>query len=89
MQTSKRLGMVTLNDALIELVDGGQVEPREAYVKANDKQSLATALRQRGHDMSFLEAAEASGSGASGGPGGAKADGGARVPPRAATAGRS
>ena len=30
MQTSKRLGMVTLNDALIELVDGGLVEPKEA-----------------------------------------------------------
>jgi twitching motility protein PilT len=28
MQTSRRLGMVTLNDALLELVDSGQVEPR-------------------------------------------------------------
>ena len=40
MQTSKRLGMVTLNDALIELVDAGQVEPKEAYMKANDKTGL-------------------------------------------------
>jgi twitching motility protein PilT len=56
MQTSKRLGMVTLNDALIELVDGGQVEPREAYFKAIDKQGFGNMLRQRGHDVSFLDA---------------------------------
>src|SRR5207302_3472655 len=37
MQTSRRLGMVTLNDALIEHVDGGRVEPKEAYMKAVDK----------------------------------------------------
>ena len=40
MQTSRRLGMVTLNDALIELVDAGQVEPKEAYMKATDKIGL-------------------------------------------------
>jgi twitching motility protein PilT len=55
MQTSKRLGMVTLNDALIELVDGGQVEPKEAYLKAVDKTGFATLLRQRGHDASFAD----------------------------------
>jgi twitching motility protein PilT len=55
MQTSKRLGMVTLNDALLELVDGTQVEPKEAYFKAIDKQGFANMLRQRGHDVSFLE----------------------------------
>jgi twitching motility protein PilT len=55
IQTSKRLGMVTLNDALIELVDGKQVEPKEAYVKATDKQGFGNMLRQRGHDTSFLE----------------------------------
>ena len=38
LQTSRRLGMVTMNDALIELVDSGQVEPQEAYLKATDKQ---------------------------------------------------
>ena len=55
MQTSKRLGMVTLNDALIELVDGRQVEPKEAYFKAIDKQGFGAMLKQRGHDVSFLE----------------------------------
>ena len=55
MQTSKRLGMVTLNDALIDLVDREQVESKEAYYKAIDKQGFANMLKQRGHDASFLE----------------------------------
>src|SRR6266852_442929 len=37
LQTSRRLGMVTMNDALIDLVDSKQVEPQEAYLKATDK----------------------------------------------------
>jgi twitching motility protein PilT len=55
MQTSRRLGMVTLNDALIELVDKKQVEPREAYLKAVDKLVFANMLKQRGHDVTWLE----------------------------------
>jgi twitching motility protein PilT len=55
MQTSRRTGMITLNDALIELVDGGQVEPKEAYMKATDKTGFAQALRTRGHDTSFVD----------------------------------
>jgi twitching motility protein PilT len=55
MQTSRRLGMVTLSDALIDLVDKQQVEPREAYLKATEKIVFANMLRQRGHDVSWLE----------------------------------
>ena len=55
MQTSRRSGMMTLNDALIELVDGGQVEPKEAYMKATDKLGFSQALRSRGHDTSFVD----------------------------------
>jgi twitching motility protein PilT len=55
MQTSRRTGMITLNDALIELVDGGQVEPKEAYMKASDKVGFSQALRSRGHDTSFVD----------------------------------
>ena len=55
MQTSRRSGMITLNDALIELVDGGQVEPKEAYMKASDKVGFAQALRSRAHDTSFVD----------------------------------
>jgi twitching motility protein PilT len=64
MQTSRRSGMITLNDALIELVDGGQVEPKEAYMKATDKTGFTQSLRSRGHDTSFVdgEAPQAHGS---------------------------
>ena len=55
MQTSRRLGMITMNDALIELVDAKQVEPKEAYMKAVDKVSFLNMLRQRSHDTSFAE----------------------------------
>ena len=55
IQTSKKLGMVTLNDALIDLVDAEQVEPMEAYFKANDKTGFANQLRAKGHDVSFLD----------------------------------
>ena len=54
MQTSRRLGMITLNDALLELVDGRVVEPKEAYIKAVDKSGFVNQLRARGHDTSFL-----------------------------------
>ncbi|MEJ7811644.1 MAG: type IV pilus twitching motility protein PilT [Gemmatimonadaceae bacterium] len=59
MQTSRKLGMVTLNDALIELVDGKLAEPQEAYTKAVDKSLFATMLRQRGHDVTFLDGPDA------------------------------
>jgi hypothetical protein len=36
-------------------VDGGQVEPKEAYMKATDKTGFAQALRTRGHDTSFVD----------------------------------
>jgi len=55
IQTSKKIGMVTLNDALIDLVDAGQVEAKEAYMKANDKTGFANMLRQRGQEVTFLD----------------------------------
>ena len=55
MQTSKRLGMVTLNDALMELVDGKLIEPAEGYGKAVDKVMYVNSLRSRGLDTSFAE----------------------------------
>jgi twitching motility protein PilT len=58
MQTSKRLGMVTLNDALLELVDSGQVEAAEAYSKAVEKTGFVASLKARGVDTSFAEGAE-------------------------------
>ncbi len=55
MQTSKRLGMVTLNDALLELVDGKLIEPAEGYTKAVDKTMYLAAIKSRGLDTSFAE----------------------------------
>jgi twitching motility protein PilT len=54
MQTNRKAGMVTLNDALLDLVDAGTVEPKEAYMKATDKTALLTALKNRRHDVSFV-----------------------------------
>jgi twitching motility protein PilT len=55
MQTSKKLGMVTLSDALMDLVNQELVEPKEAYFKAIDKLNFANALKAAGHDTSFLD----------------------------------
>jgi twitching motility protein PilT len=65
MQTSRKLGMVTLNDALMELVESKQVEPREAYMKAVEKVVLVNQLKARGYDTSYAEVDKTLG----GGPG--------------------
>jgi len=54
VQTNRKAGMVTLNDALMELVDGKVVEPKEAYIKAVEKSGFAAALKAKRHDTSFL-----------------------------------
>ena len=59
LQTSRRLGMVTMNDALIELVDASLVEPEEAYLKATDKVGIINMLKQRNRDVTFADAQDA------------------------------
>ena len=54
IQTNRKLGMVTLNDSLIELVDAGLVEPKEAYMKSAEKAGMAAALKAKRHDVGFL-----------------------------------
>jgi twitching motility protein PilT len=54
MQTNRKAGMVTLNDALMELVETKQVEPKEAYMKAVEKAGFAASLKAKRHDTSFL-----------------------------------
>ena len=61
IQTSRRLGMITLNDALIEFVNDKVVEPKEAYMKSAEKVGFVNQLKQAGHDVSFLDAAELEG----------------------------
>jgi twitching motility protein PilT len=50
MQVGKATGMVTLNDALMELVTKKLVEPREAYAKAVDKSGFEGLLKRAGLD---------------------------------------
>jgi len=54
MQTNRKIGMVTLNDALVELVEAGSIEPREAYLKSADKAGLVVALKGKGVNTSSL-----------------------------------
>ena len=54
IQTNRKAGMVTLNDALMELVDQGLVEPKEAYMKAVEKAGFAQGLKAKRHDVTFL-----------------------------------
>jgi twitching motility protein PilT len=59
IQTHRKVGMITLNDALMEVVEKKLVEPAEAYLKAADKAGLEAMLRAKGHEMSFLKALQA------------------------------
>jgi twitching motility protein PilT len=52
IQTNRKLGMITMNDSLIQLVDQRLVEPEEAYAKATDKGSFEIMLKQRGLSVS-------------------------------------
>ena len=56
IQTSKKLGMNTLNDALLELVEKKLVEPDEAYMKSAEKTSLVASMKAKGFKVSITEA---------------------------------
>src|SRR5438067_7354481 len=53
MQTSKQLGMVTLNDALLDLVEKQEISPDEAYMKSAEKAGLAASLKAKGHKLTI------------------------------------
>ncbi len=53
MQTGKKLGMVTLNDALAKLVEAKVCEPLEAYSKAADRAEFEKLLSARGIQLSL------------------------------------
>jgi twitching motility protein PilT len=53
IQTSRQLGMVTLNDALLELVEKKQISPDEAYVKSVEKTGLVASLKAKGHRLTI------------------------------------
>ena len=51
MQTGRGIGMVLMNDALLDLVLRKVIEPREAYAKASDKTSLLSAFKSKGIEL--------------------------------------
>jgi len=53
MQTSKQLGMVTLNDALLDLVERKEISPDEAYMKSVEKAGLQASLKAKGHKLTI------------------------------------
>jgi twitching motility protein PilT len=55
IQTNKEVGMVPLDDALMEVVEPKRVQPVEAYVRAAAKGGLEAMMKARGVDMSFLK----------------------------------
>jgi twitching motility protein PilT len=59
MQVNKAAGMVSLNDALMELVTKKLVEPAEAYAKAVDKAGLDAMLKRAGINLGPPAAAPA------------------------------
>ncbi len=73
MQTSKRIGMITMNDTLMDLVEREQVEAKEAYMKSVDKGSFVASLRAKGFDTSFVDGDPTVASSGATPPGGAAA----------------
>ena len=86
MQTSKRIGMITMNDTLLDLVEKKLVEPKEAYMRAVDKASFVNSLKAKGFDVGFVDVDPTNSpsggppSGPAGGGAGGGATGGAAKP---------
>ena len=55
MQVGKAIGMVTLNDALMDLVTRKLVEPQEAYLKSVDKNGFEGLLKRANIDTKFIQ----------------------------------
>jgi len=55
IQTNRKMGMVSLNESLMELVNLKKVEAREAYMKALDKPDILNQLKRDGHSTAFVD----------------------------------
>src|SRR5213595_987230 len=53
IQTSKQLGMLTLNDALLDLVEKKEISPDEAYMRSVGKAGLAGSFKAKGHKLTI------------------------------------
>ncbi|HET7251758.1 MAG TPA: type IV pilus twitching motility protein PilT, partial [Gemmatimonadales bacterium] len=56
IQTSRKIGMITLNDCLLDLVEKKLITPDEAYVKAVEKSTMLQGLKARGHAITMAAA---------------------------------
>ncbi len=56
IQTSRKIGMITLNDSLLELVEKKQITPDEAYLRSIEKSTMLQALKTRGHTLTMATA---------------------------------
>jgi twitching motility protein PilT len=54
MQTSRNVGMQTMNDSLLDLCKRGLVDPKEAYMKAVNKSEMRNLLTQNGFTLPEL-----------------------------------
>jgi twitching motility protein PilT len=54
IQTSKKLGMLTMNDALLDLVEKKLIAPDEAYMKSVDKGGMVASLKAKGFKLTLL-----------------------------------
>jgi twitching motility protein PilT len=55
IESGRQYGMVSFNDALVDLVRSRTVDIREAFRKAHDREGLVAALKQSGVDASAVE----------------------------------
>ena len=53
IQTQKKLGMETLNDALLNLVKSKTIEAEEAYIRAVEKKDMGLKLKAAGHQIAI------------------------------------
>jgi twitching motility protein PilT len=58
IQTQRKVGMETLNDALASLVKSRTIEPEEAYVKAVERKDMAAKLRALGYNIDAVAGEE-------------------------------
>ena len=56
IQTSRKLGMITLNDSLLDLVEKKQITADEAYLRSIEKATMLQALKARGHAVTMATA---------------------------------
>ena len=54
IQTSKKLGMITMNDALLDLVEKKVITPDEAYLKSVEKSGLVASLKAKGFKLTLV-----------------------------------